>query len=609
MIKTLAKSIREYKLPSILSPIFVACEVLLEVLIPSICSDLITFLQGDTITNIHHFAILSIDTGVSFGTIGDGLGCIFAYSGMLLALIAIALVCGILSGRMCAKASAGFAKNLRKDVYYKVQDFSFENIDSYSTSSLVTRLTTDITNVQNAYMAIIRIAVRSPLMFAMSLGFAFTINWLLALIFLGTALLMIAIMALVPSHALKIYRRAFKKYDKMNLRVEEDVRGARVVKAFVREDYEKKKFNDAAEDIRSDLTKAEMLLATVNPIVNFVIYLLMVFIFLLGTIMVFNDPSATIGTISVGDFTALMQYAMMILFSLLMLVMVVVNIVMALESGNRIAAVLTTESTLKSPENGLTAVADGSVEFDGVDFSYVGDENKLVLTDINLKIKSGQTVGILGNTGSSKSSLVQLIPRLYDVTAGSLKVGGVDVREYDLNALRSSVAMVLQKNVLFSGSIKENIRWGKEDATDEEIMEACKLAAADEFIEAMPDKYDTHIEQGGTNVSGGQRQRLCIARALIANPKIIIFDDSTSAVDTKTDAMIRKSMAESLPNATKIIIAQRVSSLEHSDMIVVLDAGRIVACGTHAELMKTCDIYREEYMIQTRTGDGGEEDA
>ncbi len=606
MIKTLAKSIGEYKLPSILSPVFVAVEVFLEVLIPMICSDLINFLQGDML-GVHTFSLFGISTGISFGAIDTGsIGIVLAYSGILVAFAFFSLCFGILSARCCAKAAAGFAKNLRRNLYYKIQSFSFENIDMYSTPSLVTRLTTDVTNVQNSYMMIIRAAVRCPLMFTAALVLAFTKSWFMALIFLGVAILLVVFMSLIPTRAMKIFKRVFKKYDKMNMRVQENVRGVRVVKAFVREDYETEKFEASSEDIRSDFTKAETILAVSSPIVNFAIYGMITLICAFAAIMIVETNSpfvVTVGSLGVGDLTALIQYAMMILMSMLMLVMVFVMISMSVESGNRIVAVLNTESTLVSPAGGKTTVESGEIEFENVNFSYAGDENKLALGGVNLKIKSGETIGILGGTGSSKTTLVQLVPRLYDVTSGSVKVGGTDVREYELDALRSSVAMVLQKNVLFSGTIKENIRWGKQDASDEEIVRACKLAQADEFISQFPDGYDTYIEQGGTNVSGGQRQRLCIARALIADPKVIIFDDSTSAVDTRTDALIRKSMSESLPDTTKIIIAQRVASFEDADRIIVLDNGRVVGEGTHDELMKTNDIYKEAYNIQNKEAD------
>lgn len=609
MIKTLSKSIREYKLPSILSPVFVAIEVALEVLIPLFCSDLINFLQGDAF-GVHKFTLFSAATGVEYAELSAGIGCVFAYAGILVGLATLSLCFGVLSGKACAKASAGFAKNLRQDLYYKIQDFSFGNIDTYSTPSLVTRLTTDITNVQNAYMMIIRIAVRSPLMFVAALALAFTKSWFIALIFLAATIVLGVLMALVPTRAMKIYKRAFKKYDNMNMRVQEDVRGARVVKAFVREDYEIEKFNNASGDIRKDFTKAETILAFTNPIVYFVMYALITTVCAFAAIMIVGNAAtdgfiATVGNLEVGDLTALIQYAVMILMSMIMLVMVLVMITMSVESANRITQVLNTESTLHSPENGRTEIANGSIEFDNVNFSYSDDAEKCALKNVNLRIESGQTVGILGGTGTSKTTFVQLIPRLYDATTGSVKVGGTDVREYDLTALRSSIAMVLQKNVLFSGTIKENIRWGKPDATDEEIVEACKLAQADEFISSLPDGYDSYIEQGGTNVSGGQRQRLCIARAIIANPKIIIFDDSTSAVDTKTDALIRKAISDSHADSTKIIIAQRVASVCDSDIILVFDNGEIVAQGNHDELMKSCDIYREAYRIQNKEDKNG----
>ncbi len=619
MIGKLAKSVREYKVPSILSIVFVALEVVLEVFIPLVCSDLVNFIQGVSTagmegtggtTVIHYFTIIGVRTGVSItgALTASAIGYVFAYAGMLIGMAALSLTFGLLSGMFCARASAGFAKNLRKDLYYKIQDFSFENIDSFSTSSLVTRLTTDVTNVQNAYMMIIRIAVRSPLMFIASLIMAFTKNWFIALIFLAAALLLLGAMALIPKRAMPIFNRVFKKYDNMNLRIQENVHAARAVKAFVREDYEIQKFDDAATDVRKDFTKAETLLALSNPIVYFIMFVLILTTCTLCTVFIVGGPTVTIGgELYIGDLSALVQYAIMILMSMIMLVMVFVMIVMAVESARRIVTVLGTESTLESPANGKSEVADGSIEFENVDFSYAGDDDKCALKDVRLKIASGETIGILGGTGSSKTTLVQLIPRLYDVTTGSVKVGGTDVREYDLESLRKNVAMVLQKNVLFSGTIKENIRWGKPDATDEEIVAACKLAQADEFISQMPDGYDTYIEQGGTNVSGGQRQRLCIARALIADPKIIIFDDSTSAVDTKTDALIRKAMAESLPHSTKIIIAQRVSSFEDADRIIVMDGGRISAVGTHEELLKSSAIYREAYEIQNKKSDEKED--
>ena len=619
MIGKLAKSVREYKVPSILSIVFVALEVVLEVFIPLVCSDLVNFIQGVSTagmegtggtTVIHYFTIIGVRTGVSVtgALTASAIGYVFAYAGVLIGMAALSLTFGLLSGIFCARASAGFAKNLRKDLYYKIQDFSFENIDSFSTSSLVTRLTTDVTNVQNAYMMIIRIAVRSPLMFIASLIMAFMKNWFIALIFLAAALLLLGAMALIPKRAMPIFNRVFKKYDNMNLRIQENVHAARAVKAFVREDYEIQKFDDAATDVRKDFTKAETLLALSNPIVYFIMFVLILTTCTLCTVFIVGGPTITIGgELNLGDLSALVQYAIMILMSMIMLVMVFVMIVMAVESARRIVTVLGTESTLESPANGKTEVADGSIEFDNVDFSYAGDDDKCALKDVRLKIASGETIGVLGGTGSSKTTLVQLIPRLYDVTTGSVKVGGTDVREYDLESLRKNVAMVLQKNVLFSGTIKENIRWGKPDATDEEIVAACKLAQADEFISQMPDGYDTYIEQGGTNVSGGQRQRLCIARALIADPKIIIFDDSTSAVDTKTDALIRKAMAESLPHSTKIIIAQRVSSFEDADRIIVMDGGRISAVGTHEELLKSSAIYREAYEIQNKKSDEKED--
>ena len=583
MIKTLAKSIREYKKASILTPTMVSLEVILEVLIPFITADLITYMQ----------------------TYGENMDItrIIIYGVILVVMAMASLVSGMLSGKFCATASTGFAKNLRHDMYYRIQQYSFENIDKFSTSSLITRMTTDVTNVQMAYMLIIRIAVRTPLMLICCLAMTFAVNVYMALIYLVVAPIMGLALMLIAFKVKPIFTKVFKKYDAMNESVQENVRGARVVKAYVREDYEKEKFGKKADDIKKDFLRAEKILALNTPIMQFAIYAFMLIVAILGALLVVNSSNGTVsttfGTLEVGDISSLISYAFMMLQSLMMIAMIAVMVSMAVTSAQRITEVLNEESTLHDPESPATEVKDGSIRFDKVSFSYVGDKEKLSLFDIDLDIPSGATVGILGGTGSSKSTLVQLIPRLYDATLGGVYVGDRNVKEYDLDTLRNSVAMVLQKNTLFSGTIKENMRWGDLNATDEEIEEACKNAQADSFIQTFPKKYDTYIEQGGTNVSGGQRQRLCIARALLKKPKIIIFDDSTSAVDTKTDALIRKALKENIPGTTKIFIAQRISSVQDADMIIVLEGGKIAAKGTHDELMKNSALYREIYEAQT----------
>ena len=561
----------------------VSLEVLLEVLIPFVTADLITYMQENG-------GSMDITKIVIYGVI-------------LVVMAMASLLTGMLSGKFCATASTGFAKNLRHDMYYRIQQYSFENIDKFSTSSLITRMTTDVTNVQMAYMMIIRIAVRTPLMLVCCIVMTFFVNVYMALIYMVIAPLVGVALFLIAFKVKPIFTKVFKKYDALNEDVQENVRAARVVKAYVREDYEKEKFGKKADNIKGDFTRAEKILALNSPVMQFSIYACMLFVAILGSLLVVNSDNGnvqtTFGALQVGDISSLISYAFMMLQSLMMIAMIAVMVSMAVTSAQRITEVLNEESTLHDPESPATEVKDGSIRFDKVSFSYVGDKEKLSLFDIDLDIPSGATVGILGGTGSSKSTLVQLIPRLYDATLGGVYVGGRNVKEYDLDTLRNSVAMVLQKNTLFSGTIKENMRWGDLNATDEEIEEACKNAQADSFIQTFPKKYDTYIEQGGTNVSGGQRQRLCIARALLKKPKIIIFDDSTSAVDTKTDALIRKALKENIPGTTKIFIAQRISSVQDADMIIVLEGGKIVAKGTHDELMKNSALYREIYEAQT----------
>ena len=582
MVKTLVRSVREYKKPALLTPLLVSVEVVLECIIPFIIADLVNDMQA-----------------------GCDLSTIVNYGIELVIMAILSLVFGVAAGNTCATASTGFAKNLRKDMFYKIQDYSFENIDKFSVSSLVTRMTTDVINVQMAFMMIIRIAIRCPLMLIFSFIMGFAMGGRLAMIFLVTIPLLGFGLFLVIRKATPIFRRVFRKYDALNDSVQENVQAMRVVKSYVREEYEKKKFAGAAEDVCRDFTKAERIMAINNPMMQFCVYAAMVFVLSFGSYAVITSQGVEV---AVGQMSAILTYSFQILMSLMMLSMVFVMITMSLESAERIVEVLGEESTLSSPENAETCVKDGSIDFDNVSFKYSTKAERMALEGVNLHIKSGEVIGILGGTGSSKSTLVQLIPRLYDTTEGSVKVGGVDVRDYDLEVLRNNVAMVLQKNVLFSGTIKDNLRWGNPDATDEDMLKACRMAQADEFIQTFPDKYDTWIEQGGANVSGGQKQRLCIARALLKNPKILILDDSTSAVDTRTDALIRQGFREFIPETTKIIIAQRVASVQDADRIIVMEGGRINAVGTHEELLETSDIYREVYTSQTKAGDeDGEE--
>ena len=576
MIKTLARSIREYKTAAILTPLLVTVEVILECAIPFVIANLVNQMQA----------------GCSMGTIGQ-------YGAALIVMAIVSLIFGGAAGATCARASAGFARNLRKDMFYKIQDYSFENIDRFSVSSLVTRLTTDITNVQMAFMMIIRVAIRCPLMLIFSFIMGFVMGGRLAMIFLVTIPLLGVGLFLVIRAATPLFRSVFRKYDALNDSVQENVQAMRVVKSYVREEYEKKKFGAAAEDVQKDFTKAERIMAINSPMMQFCVYAGMVFVLSYGSYAVITSKGLDL---NVGQMSSMLTYSFQILMSLMMLSMVFVMITMAQESAERIVEVLSEESTLTSPDNAVTDVKDGSIDFENVSFKYSKKAERRALADINLHIKSGEVIGILGDTGSSKTSLIQLIPRLYDVTEGCVKVGGIDVRKYDLETLRNQVAVVLQKNVLFSGTIKDNLRWGNPNATDAEMEEACRLSQADEFIQQFPDKYDTWIEQGGTNVSGGQKQRLCIARALLKKPKILILDDSTSAVDTRTDALIRKGFREFIPETTKIIIAQRVASVQDADRIIVMAGGRIADIGTHDELMKTSKVYRETYETQNRAG-------
>lgn len=572
----LFKCVREYKRPTLLTLLFIVGEAVIETFIPFITADLLNNIQA----------------GAEMSQI--------AKRGVLLIVMALlSLSCGGIAGFTCAKASAGFAKNLRHDVFSRIQTFAFRNIDKFSTSSLVTRMTTDVTNVQMSFMMLIRTAVRAPLMLIFSIIMAYIMGGALATSFVIIIPVLAVGLLLIGKKAMPAFRRVFKKYDRLNESIEENVRGMRVVKGFSREDYEKEKFGGAAENIRKDFTRAERIVALNGPIMQVCVYFNMVFVLLVGSRLILRYNGTYI---NVGEISAMLNYGMQILMQLMMLSMIYVMLTMSGESMKRIGEVLDEVATIVSPEDAVTEVPDGSVDFDGVSFKYSEDAEKYALSDIDLHIRSGMTVGILGGTGSSKSSLVQLIPRLYDVSVGSVRVGGIDVRKYDIETLRGAVAMVLQKNMLFAGTVKENLRWGNENATDEELREACRLAQADEFVRSFPDGYDTWIEQGGANVSGGQKQRLCIARALIKKPKILILDDSTSAVDTKTDALIRAGMRRFIPETTKIIIAQRVSSVEDADLIIVMDGGRISAAGTHSELLGSSDIYREIYSQQTGGG-------
>ena len=579
MIKKLAASVREYKKPTILTLIFIVGEAFIETLIPFITAKLVNLIKyGAPMPQVVRI-------------------------GLFLVLMACVSLCfGGVAGATCAKASTGFAKNLRHDMFERIQSFSFENIDKFSSASLVTRMTTDISNVQMSFMMIIRMAIRCPLMFLFCIIMAFIMGGKLALTFVVVVPVLVFGLIMVAHTAMPAFRAVFRKYDRLNESVEENVRGMRVVKGFARENYEKQKFGAASEDICKDFTRAERIVALNSPLMQLCVYFNMIFVLTVGSKLVITSGGQSI---DVGQMSAMLTYGFQILMSLMMISMIYVILTMSAESARRICEVLSESSALSNPENPVTEVRDGSVDFDGVSFKYSATAKKFALRDIDLHIASGMTVGILGGTGSSKTTLIQLISRLYDVTEGSVRVGGVDVRDYDMETLRNSVAVVLQKNLLFSGTIKENLRWGNPDASDEELAEACKLAQADDFVRSFPDGYDTWIEQGGTNVSGGQKQRLCIARALLKKPKVLILDDSTSAVDTRTDALIRAGFRAYIPETTKIIIAQRVASVQDADMIIVMDNGRIAATGTSEELMRTSEIYREICQQQMN---GGEDD-
>lgn len=577
MVKKLLSQVKEYKLPSILAPILVTGEVFMEVLLPFFTAEL-------------------IDEGINKGD----MSAIVKYGILLIFMALLSLTFGALSGHFAATASCGFAKNLRKSMFEKVQTFSFSNIDKFSTSSLVTRLTTDVTNVQNAYQMIIRVAVRSPIMFISSIVMAWVISPKMATIFLCIIPVLIVALMLIVKFARSTFEKVFKTYDSLNGVVQENLMGIRVVKSFVREDHEIEKFKGVSLKLYKLFSKAERLVSLNQPIMMLCMDLCLILISWIGSNLIITTNATELTT---GQLTSMITYGMQILMSLMMLSMIFVMITMSRASMERIVEVLDEQSDLNNGENPVMEVKDGSIEFNNVSFSYSKREDNLCLKNVNLKIESGQTVGIIGGTGSSKSTFVQLIPRIYDTTIGSIKVGGIDVKDYDIETLRNEVAMVLQKNTLFTGTISDNIRWGNKNASDEEVQHVCKLAQADDFIQTFPKKYDTYIEQGGTNVSGGQKQRLCIARALLKKPKILILDDSTSAVDTKTDSLIRKAFKEEIPNTTKIIIAQRISSIMDADKIIVLDNGSISAMGTHDELLKSSSIYQEVYYSQTKESD------
>ncbi len=577
MIKKLLGCVREYKLPSILTPLLVSIEVIVECIIPFLIARLINQIQQG----------------------GEFKG-ILPYGLLLIFLAFVSLFFGVMAGSTCAKASSGFAKNIRHDLFYKVQEFSFSNIDKFSTSSLVTRLTTDITYIQQAYMMVIRTAVRAPLMIVFALVMAFALSPRLATIFVAIVPLLAFALLMVIRKALPLFRSVFKKYDRLNNSVQENIKGMRVVKSFVREEYEQKKFNEASESVAADFTRAEKIVALNSPFMQTAMYTAMLLISFFGARLIISTGASSLG---VGELSSLITYGTQILISLMMLSMIFVMVTISQASMQRVAEVLDEEAAIRNPENPLFEISDGRIDFDGVYFKYHETADKYALSNINLHIRSGETIGIIGGTGSSKTTLIQLISRLYDVSSGVVSVGGNDVRKYDLASLRNAVSVVLQKNVLFSGTVRDNLHWGNPHADDRELVRVCKLAQADEFIQSFPDGYDTYIEQGGTNVSGGQKQRLCIARALLKKPKILILDDSTSAVDSKTDALIRQAFANEIPDTTKIIVAQRISSVQNADRIVVLNDGKLDAVGTHEELLASNEIYKEVYYSQNKAGE------
>lgn len=572
VLKTIGKSVREYRLPSFLAPAFIVVEVVMETVIPMIMSQLIDEFE-------------------------NGMNPVLKFGAILLAMAVASLVSGMLAARYAARAATGLSANLRKDMFYSIQDFSFREIDGFSVSSLVTRMTTDVTNVQNAYQMIVRGAIRTPLMLIFAFAMAFSLNWKIALCYLAAVPIVGAALFLIVFKVMPYFRKSFRRYDAMNASIQENVRAIRVVKSFVTEEYEKEKFAKHVEEVKDNFVRAEKILALNSPVMMFSIYAIIMIIAAFGSQMIINSQGTELTT---GELTALIGYAGQILGSMMMLSMIMVMISMSIESAKRITEVLDTKTSIVSPEDGVKEVKNGEIVFKNVSFRYSEKAERNALENIDVTIRSGETVGIIGGTGSSKSTLIQLIPRLYDVTEGELTVGGVNVKDYDLVSLRDAVSLVLQKNVLFEGTIAENIRWGNKNASDEEVKRVCELAHAAEFINELPDGYETHIEQGGSNVSGGQKQRLCIARALLKKPKILILDDSTSAVDTKTDALIRKAMSEEIPDTTKIIIAQRIVSVEDADKIIVMDGGRISDMGTHEELLKRSAIYREVYESQTK---------
>lgn len=600
VIKQLGKSVREYKKPSLLAPAFVMLETIIECLIPFIMTLLLGVLEiaSGKAVNPDAFLVKLLDFLTGGAENPSYLLLILEFGATLMVLAMISLLCGVKAGKYTAIASSGFAKNLRKDIYYKIQDFSFSNIDKFSTSSLVTRLTTDVTNVEMSYMMIIRTAIRAPFMMLFAMIMAFTINSDMALIFLCIAPVLAIGLILIMVKAIPFFHRIFKKYDALNESVEENVRGIRVVKSYVREDFEKEKFNKASDEVKQNFTKAEKLIALNTPLMNFCTYSGIILIFVIGSIMIISSENSLLQWTELQSF---MTYSFQILMSLMMLSMIMVMIIMSIASARRIAEVLNEKSSIVSPKDAILSVENGDITFENVAFKYNASADRFAVENISVDIKSGETVGIIGATGSGKTTMVSLIPRLYDVSKGTVKVAGKDVKDYDLETLRNSVAMVLQKNVLFSGTIKDNLKWGNKDASDEEIFAAARLSQAHEFILARENGYDTMIEQGGTNVSGGQKQRICIARALLKKPKILILDDSTSAVDTHTDALIRQGLKKYIPETTKIIIAQRIASVQDADKIIIMENGTIKAVGTHDELLKNNEIYQELYYSQNKT--------